>query len=437
MDVGREETEQPRERPTCATRLLVVNQRCTWAAGLAAVVAAATVAAVAAMAQGGGASSRPPPEQTPHAISLLAIGDWGRRGGLEQARVAEGMLQEATAVRGHAPVVAVLSTGDQFYDNGVTSSSDREDDQWQQSWRQVYYSSPSGGPLWDADFVGALGNHDLRGSVEAQVERHSCTRPAWTMPGRYFRYKACLPGAPGQASMATLSPGCRGATSGHETTAASGRQLRGDQDHRGCVCVAVIDTTPLLKAMRELPGPRWERVRNNCASLDRPAMARWLNETLRAFTHGDCARTVVVGHHPIVSGGEHGGNPEVGTAILRAMSGTANIYLSGHDHMQQVSVIPATTEAPAPPLQVVAGAGSTVRSDSAPANTSLWTSATPGFGRLTLRKVGPTWLPSSFDATLTLFESDPHAGHGTPSRIGWNASIPYFRSLQEAEPAPR
>ena len=423
MEVGRADADQPRERLTFSDRVMTVDRRWAWAVALAAVLAAAAAAAAVAMAQSGRPSS-PAPDKQPQAISLLTLGDWGRRGVLEQTRVAEGMLLEAAAVRGTAPVVAVLSTGDQFYDNGVSSASDRDDDQWQESWRHVYYPSPSRGPLWDADFVGALGNHDLRGNVEAQVERHSCTRPAWTMPGRYFQYKACIPGAPGLAPASFPSPGCHGAAAGNGTAATRSQRLRGAQVHHGCVCVAVIDTTPLLKAMRELPGPQWARLRGNCASLDRIAMIHWLNETLRGFAHGGCARSLVVGHHPIVSGGEHGGNPEVGAAILGAMSGVASVYLSGHDHMQQVSAIPLEAAAPAPPLQVVSGSGSTVRRDSVPANTSLWTSASPGFGRLTLRKVGPTWLPESFDATLTLFDVDPKSDPGTPGRIGWTSSIP-------------
>lgn len=424
MEVGREDADpdQPMERQACAGCQMAGHHQWAWAAAMATVLAVATIAAAVAATSQGGSASRPAPGQPSQAISLLTIGDWGRRGVLEQVRVAEGMVLEASALSGSAPVVAVLSTGDQFYDNGVTSASDLVDDQWQQSWRQVYYPSSPGGALWDADFVGSLGNHDLRGSVEAQVERHNCTQPAWVMPGRYFQYKACIPGAPGQSSTAALGPRCRGARPGGEAAKSSRHQLRGDQDHRGCVCVAVVDTTPLLKSMRERPGPAWKQLRDNCASLDSAAMAHWLNETLLAFQQGGCARTVVVGHHPIVSGGEHGGNPEVASAILGAMSGPASLYVSGHDHMQQVSVIPAVLGAPAPPLQVISGAGSTIREDSVPANTSLWTSAKPGFGCLTLRKVGPTWQPSSFDASLRLFEADPQARPGTPSRVGWSTS---------------
>jgi len=355
-------------------------------AAITAVVVLAGVIAVSVMQQPGHCRACSLPDVPPSGIQVQFVGDWGRGGVVEQTSVAAAMRCDASrwSAKG-IDTEATVSTGDQFYDNGVSSASDP---QWASSWSGVYPR----GALSGVPFIGCLGNHDLRGSVEAQTSLAANAVAEWRMPGRYFSHRACMTGSPGRrAALSARGPGgaMRGTATANDTA-------------RGCVCVAVVDTTPLLRSMRERPGDEWAVLRANCASLDRPAMLSWLANTTAEFQRLGCARSVVVGHHPIVSGGEHGNHSEVAAALMPAMEGKVDAYVSGHDHMQQVSTIPSPAGAP---VQVVTGAGSTTRPDSTfPAPSSLWTSSRSGFAALTLTRIGGGWDRGDFNATMRLTE---------------------------------
>src|ERR1700761_2494820 len=108
------------------------------------------------------------------ALNFAVIGDWGRKGEPDQARVAQQMgLACAKASAGF-----VISVGDNFYEDGVASV---QDPHWQQSFDQVY-TSPSLHVPWYA----ILGNHDYKGNVQAQLD-YAKTGSRWKMPGRYWR----------------------------------------------------------------------------------------------------------------------------------------------------------------------------------------------------------------------------------------------------------
>ena len=109
------------------------------------------------------------------ATSFLVIGDWGRRGSLVQREVAAAMSK--CAYDAHARFT--VSVGDNFYRSGVKSVTDSH---WRDSFENVYYSQFLQHPWYVA-----LGNHDHRGSIQAQVD-YTAHSSRWRMPSRYFAF---------------------------------------------------------------------------------------------------------------------------------------------------------------------------------------------------------------------------------------------------------
>ncbi len=104
--------------------------------------------------------------------SFLAIGDWGS-GDEDQKRVAKAMKTTcATQTCGF-----VLTLGDNFYDEGVASTTDPL---WQSVYRDVYGSL-------GLPFYAILGNHDTEGNIQAQID-YSKTDSTWHMPGEYYSF---------------------------------------------------------------------------------------------------------------------------------------------------------------------------------------------------------------------------------------------------------
>jgi len=103
------------------------------------------------------------------ACSIHIIGDWGRRGQFSQIEVAERMET--------MHYDAVISTGDNFYPDGISHASD-----WQvyESWYDIYEPS--------VPWYVALGNHDHRGNVQAQTEIDVLH---WNMPSSVYKFELC------------------------------------------------------------------------------------------------------------------------------------------------------------------------------------------------------------------------------------------------------
>jgi acid phosphatase len=253
-------------------------------------------------------------------LSFLAVGDWGRQGSREQSAVAAAMAAAATEVGSRF----VLSAGDNFYPAGVLSVSDPN---WRQSFEDVYAAASLQTP-WFA----ALGNHDYRGKPKAQIAYSAVSR-RWNMPSRYYR--------------------------------AQGAALTPDLD------VFVLDTTPMTEDLGEtVMRLSWGRV-----SMPGPhPQLAWLDDQLARST---APWKVVVGHHPVRSGGRHGGSPALAQTLepLLERHGV-QVYLCGHDHALQHITIGATHH-------ICSGAGASAGSVVAVQGTRFAASQ-PGFAVFTL-----------------------------------------------------
>ncbi|WP_293902919.1 metallophosphoesterase [Phenylobacterium sp.] len=212
--------------------------------------------------------------------AFVALGDWGREGGEHQSHVAAAMALAAAEIGSRC----VLSVGDNFYPAGVQSVTDPH---WKVSFEDVYAAASLQTPWYVA-----LGNHDYRGHPGAQLA-YSRINARWRMPGRYYLVPGAEIGAP-------------------------------DLD------IFVIDTTPLLGGHHEDVA---RLIRGRVWVPDGDPQVAWLGTALE---QSKARWKVVVGHHPIHSGGHHGGEAALAASIEPLMQAHGvQVYICGHDHVLQ------------------------------------------------------------------------------------------------------
>lgn len=215
----------------------------------------------------------------------------------------------------------VISAGDNFYESGVQSVTDT---QWKTSFEDVYTA-----PSLQTPWYTVLGNHDHRGSAQAQVD-YSRVSPRWRMPSRYYAVSGAQHGAP----------------------------------HRD---LFFLDTTALVAGYGPASPPALQRAAT--AQLD------WLDAELG---RSRAAWKLVVGHHPVHSGGsQHGDTPAL-LAKVKPLLETHGVqaYLNGHDHdLQHVRRGPVD--------YIGTGAGSAVRAVR-PIEGTRFCVARPGFALFNL-----------------------------------------------------
>ncbi len=215
---------------------------------------------------------------SPDALNFLVIGDWGRHGETDQAEVAEQMGKTAQNINARF----VISVGDNFYENGVASVDDK---QWQTSFENVYTASSLQVPWYVI-----LGNHDYHANCDAQIA-YSKTSSRWQMPARYFMQTHQL----------------------DKDTAAD---------------FFYIDTTPMVKAYYD---PFFEEpIRDQVITQDIPRQMKWFKAALES---SKAQWKIVIAHHPIYSGGEHGDTAELIESVLPLLKEhNVQVYFNGHDH---------------------------------------------------------------------------------------------------------
>jgi tartrate-resistant acid phosphatase type 5 len=149
----------------------------------------------------------------------------------------------------------------------------------------------------------------------------------------------------------------------------------GNHDHRGDV-QAQVDYSERSE-LWHMPARYYAFERGPVAffALDTQAMdraqRRWLRRGLR---QSQAPWTVVYGHHPLRSHGEHGPAKRPLSRIRCAVERHADLYLSGHDHGQEVLAGRAT--------YVVMGSGGSPPRAIEPGDDSLYAASRRGFGHL-------------------------------------------------------
>lgn len=214
-------------------------------------------------------------------ISFLVLGDWGRDGQEYQKPVADQM--DIYARKFGAKFI--ITTGDNFYENGVTNISDPH---WKASFEDIYNK-----PGHQVPWYPTLGNHDYNTSPQAQID-YSSVSNRWKMPARYYAV-----------------------------------QQKIDSNHS--VLFAFTDTSPFVEDYYKQP-------KGDLRQQDTAAQLAWLKKTLN---NSHDTWKIAVGHHPVYSGGLHGNTPEL-IAKYRPLflESKTDFYLCGHDHTLEYLVHP-------------------------------------------------------------------------------------------------
>ena len=259
---------------------------------------------------------------SPEALNFLIVGDWGRNGFFNQREVAQQMGRTG----GEIDSRFVISTGDNFYSSGVTSTTDVK---WQRSFEDIYTASVLRRPWYVI-----LGNHDWQGDAEAQVA-YTRLSGRWTMPSFYFTVEQAV-------------------------------------DDSTRALFVFLDTTPLADPDRTYLYPQSE------ALWDRSTQLRWLDSTLAAST---AQWKIVVGHHPVyVASSKYEDNPYLLSDLVPIMERHGvQVYFAGHDHNLQ-HLHPEGS----PIHYFVSGAGSLTRAVNPEDPDALFALRVPGFMAISL-----------------------------------------------------
>ncbi|WCJ42151.1 purple acid phosphatase 17 [Euphorbia peplus] len=210
-------------------------------------------------------------------LSFLVIGDWGRRGAFNQSQVAFQMGRIGEKL----DIDFVVSTGDNFYDNGL---KDENDQNFLESFTQIYTSNSL-----QKQWYSVLGNHDYRGNAEAQLSSH-----LRNIDSRWL----CLRSFIVDSELAEIF---------------------------------FVDTTPFVDDYfinAEGHNYDWRGFTSRNSYI-----ADLVKEVEMALKKSNAKWKIVVGHHAIRSIGHHGDTQELVKKLLPILeANNVDFYMNGHDH---------------------------------------------------------------------------------------------------------
>jgi tartrate-resistant acid phosphatase type 5 len=193
-------------------------------------------------------------------------------------------------------------------------------------WRTVF-EEPFGSPALAVPFHAVLGNHDHRGLVDAEIA-YTGKSERWRMPARWYTFTRT-----GEGGLTAQ--------------------------------FFALDTEPIEEGWAEAPGE-----------------IAWLETEL---ARSSARWKIVIGHHPALSHGRHGGTEEIVRGIVPLFERFGvDLYVTGHDHDLQL------LDSGRGWLQLVSGAGSSTR-DTRWSDDTLFAAASPGYARVDLGK-SATWI---------------------------------------------
>ena len=219
----------------------------------------------------------------PSLLRTFVLGDWGwadpelerqyplvRQNADLQRAVAKAMAARAA----QTPIAAVLTTGDNFYPNGVRSA---DDPRWRTSFEDVYAA-----PSLQVPWIAALGNHDHDVSAQAELDYAPRSRGRWVMPAKYYTHR--FPAA--DVSVVVLD---------------------------ACSLSGLWNREYFTTAGEAATAAQWRWIETELAKP-----ARW---------------KVVVGHLPLKDHGFHGKEPEYAQRLIPLLERyRVQLYLNGHNH---------------------------------------------------------------------------------------------------------
>lgn len=209
------------------------------------------------------------------AYHFYVIGDWGRNGYFKQKELANTMHKAGFVIE---PEI-IISTGDNFYPNGVASVNDPY---LKSSYEDIY----SGYNLFCPWYI-VLGNHDYRGNTQAQIDYTNVSR-RWNMPDYYYHL---------------------------DKTSDDGAKIR----------FLFIDTNPFEDDYYD--SKKYAKVREQDSLQQKKWIEKKLNEPQADWK-------IVIGHHPMYTSGKRMKDFSYQRKNLENVfeKYKVNAYFAGHEH---------------------------------------------------------------------------------------------------------
>ncbi|OVA16171.1 Phosphoesterase domain [Macleaya cordata] len=175
----------------------------------------------------------------------------------------------------------VISTGDNFYDDGLTGINDPA---FEESFTNIYTAESL-----QKQWYNVLGNHDYRGDVEAQL--NPILRK---LDSRWF----CMRSFVVDAEIVELF---------------------------------FVDTTPLVD--KYFTDPKDHKYDWRGVTPRENYISNVLKEVESALKESNAKWKIVVAHHPVRSAGHHGDTEELVKLLLPILqANNVDLYINGHDH---------------------------------------------------------------------------------------------------------
>ncbi|KAL5553330.1 hypothetical protein UlMin_040731 [Ulmus minor] len=210
-------------------------------------------------------------------LSFLVLGDWGRQGNYNQSKVARQMGK----VGKELDIDFVISTGDNFYEDGLTCVNDPA---FKLSFSNIY-TAPSLHKQW----YSVLGNHDYRGNVLAQLSPVLTKFDSRWLCLRSFVLKTEI------------------------------------------VDFFFVDTNPFVD--QYFTNPKGHKYDWRGVLPRKKYLSNLLKDLNSALRKSKADWKIVVGHHTIKSAGHHGDTQELQPTLLPILEAhNVDFYVNGHDH---------------------------------------------------------------------------------------------------------
>jgi tartrate-resistant acid phosphatase type 5 len=219
------------------------------------------------------------------ALDLLLIGDFGTTGA-DQLKVAAAMRKYCEGAK--MTPRALLLLGDNFY-SAAKDGFSTESVRWKNTFEDVYPASIFPGPCW-----AVLGNHDYHdnpGGEQVQLAYAKRSGTRWKMPAKWYRFDL------------------------------------GSSENPLATVLALDSNLPTVSGGKD---KKTGKPRGSLTVAEMEEQLAWLKAELGKKR---APFTIVMGHHPLYSNGDHGDTDELveqwGPLFQEHK---VHAYLCGHDH---------------------------------------------------------------------------------------------------------